>query len=315
MRNAIVTGANGFIGRFLVRELIRQNVEVTAIVRETTNDVDQIREITNKVVRCDLCNYSLLPKLIADRNIDCIFHIAWQGVSNQMAQDSEIQLMNIKATLDLLDAAHEMQIQTFVGAGSVHEVEALVEMNAEKPITNLGYMYKSAKIAAHFMGKAKAGNYGIRFFWPLINTYGEEEKSARLINTVIRKIYKGESPILSSGEQYYDFVHVSDVARALYLIAEKGIDGTNYIVGSGDAKPLKDFLEIVGSTANQLNGHTAIPLGFGKIHSNVIYLPKSMFDISKLRADTGFVSQVSFEEGIRRTAEWIKKYDKNYEGD
>ena len=70
-------------------------------------------------------------------------------------------------------------------------------MNEDKVISNLGYMYKATKTAAHWIGKAKCGTYGIRFFWPLINTYGEEERSARLVNTIIRKVLHGESPDLS----------------------------------------------------------------------------------------------------------------------
>lgn len=45
------------------------------------------------------------------------------------------------------------------------------------------------------------------------------------MNMVIRNVFNGESPDLSSGEQYYDFVHVKDVAKALILIADKGVDG------------------------------------------------------------------------------------------
>ena len=70
--------------------------------------------------------------------------------------------------------------------------------------------------------------------------------------------------IYQHGNQYYDFVHVSDVARALILIAEKGVDGTNYTIGSGDAKPLKEFLKIVGQVANDLHGGEPVELGFGK---------------------------------------------------
>lgn len=149
-------------------------------------------------------------------------------------------------------------------------------------------MYKATKTAAHWIGKAKCGTYGIRFFWPLINTYGEEERSARLVNTIIRKVLHGESPDLSAGNQYYDFVHVSDVARALILIAEKGVDGTNYTIGSGDAKPLKEFLKIVGQVANDLHDGEPVELGFGKITSNVISLPITTFDVTKLYKDTGF---------------------------
>ena len=249
----------------------------------------------------------MLPDIIADRDIDAVFHIAWQGVSDQDARNEAIQMQNLQSTLDLIDAIHDMKIGCFIGCGSMHEAESLVEMSEDKVISNLGYMYKASKTAAHWMGKAKCGNYGIRFFWPLINTYGEEEKSARLVNTVIRKVFHGESPALSAGNQYYDFVHVSDVSRALILIAEKGVDGKNYTIGSGDAKPLKEFLKIVGQVANALHGGKQVELGFGKITSNVISLPAEIFDVTKLYKDTGFKPLISFKEGIERTARWIKE--------
>ena len=305
MRKAIVTGSTGFIGKFVVRELIKQGVQVYAMVWPDTSNAWIFSEGVEPFV-CSLADIKKLPQIIKDRDIDAVFHIAWQGVSDSDARCQEVQIKNLVSTLELIDAMHEMGIGTIVGCGSLHEAEAMVEMEQDKIVNNLGVYYKSMKTAAHWMGKAKSGNYGIRFFWPLINTYGEEERSARLVNTVIRKIFKGESPDLSVGDQYYDFVHVSDVAHALYLIAEKGIDGTNYTIGSGEAKPLKEFLKIVGKVANEMNGSN-IPLGFGKITSNVISLPKETFDVKKLKKDTGFEISIPFEEGIKRTALWIRK--------
>ena len=307
MKKAIVTGATGFIGKFLVRELVKQNIEVIAVVRKGTKNINTINTLPVKIVECNIADYCMLPDIIADRDIDTVFHIAWQGVSDQDARNETIQMQNLQSTLDLIDAMHAMEIDCFIGCGSMHEAESLVEMREDKVISNLGYMYKAAKTAAHWMGKAKCGAYGIRFFWPLINTYGEEEKSTRLVNTIIRKDLRGESPDLSAGNQYYDFVHISDVSRALILIAEKGVDGTNYTIGSGDAKPLKEFLKIVGQIANDLRGGDPIELGFGKITSNVIFLPISTFDVTKLYEDTGFKTLVPFKEGIERTARWIKE--------
>ena len=307
MKKVIVTGATGFIGRFLVRELVNQNVEVIAVVRKNSVSISSINNLPIKVVECDICNYNCLSSIIKERDIDTLFHTAWQGVSDRFAGDSTVQIKNLLATLDLIDEMQKMSIGCFVGCGSMHEVESFIEMKQDKVITNLGYMYKASKVAAHWMAKAKCGNYGIRFFWPLINTYGEEEKSARLINTVIRKIYKGESPEVSKGDQLYDFVHVSDVAKALCLIAEKGIDGSNYVIGSGEPRPIKEFLNTTAIIANKINGGTSIPVGFGKYNGDVISLPISTFDISKIQKDTGFIPQLSFEEGITTTALWIKE--------
>ncbi|MCM1111992.1 MAG: NAD-dependent epimerase/dehydratase family protein [Muribaculum sp.] len=305
MRKAIVTGATGFIGKFLTRELVNEQIETIAVIRTGSKNRENISNLPVRVIECDLMDLGRLPDMISDRDIDVVFHAAWQGVSDADIRNEDIQLQNVKATLDLIDAAHEMSIGTFVGCGSIHEAEAETEIANDKVVSNLGYMYKAAKTAAHWMGKAKAGNYGIRFFWPLINTYGEEENSARLINSVIRQIYDGISPKLSSGKQYYDFVHVCDVARAMRLIAEKGVNGTNYCIASGDAKPLREFLEVVGRVANELHGGTDVVLDFGQIVDNVVFLPKEIFDASKLKRDTGFEPVISFEEGIERTAKWI----------
>ena len=305
MKKANVNGATGFIGKFLVRDLVHAQVETIAVVRTGSKNIENIMHLPVRVVACDLSDLGRLPDLIPDRDIDAVFHIAWQGVSDMEARSQEIQIQNLQAVLNLIDAMHQMKIGTFVGAGSLSEAEAIVETREDKIISNLSYMYKASKTAAHWMGKAKAGDYGIRFFWPLINTYGEEEKSARLVNTVIRKIYAGDTPALSAGNQYYDFVHVCDVARAMRLIAEKGVDGTNYFIGSGDAKPLKEFLRIVGRVANELKGGTKIALGFGQITDHVVCLSKEVFDTAKLKKDTGFEIAIPFEEGIERTAKWI----------
>lgn len=305
MKKVIVTGATGFIGKFLVRELVKQNIETIAVVRKDTKNLNNITSLPIRIVPCNIENLHILPQLVLDRDIDTVFHIAWQGVSDADALSQAVQMQNLQSTLDLIDAMQEMGIETFIGAGSIHEAEALIEMAEDKVITNLGYMYKASKTAAHWMAKAKAGSYGIRFFWPLINTYGEEERSSRLVSTIIYKIFKGISPDLSLGNQYYDFVHVMDVAKALCLIADKGVDGRNYVIGSGNAKPLKEFLITVGEITNRLNGNTRVPLGFGKITNHVVFLPKETFDVTPLKRDTEFEPAISFEEGIERTARWI----------
>lgn len=303
MKKALVTGATGFVGKWVVKELINNGVEVIAVVREDSNKLSVLDNLAVRVIECNLNHFCNLPKLILDRDIDIIYNFAWQGVSDADIKDSIIQIQNLQATLDIIDAMITMGIKTFVGAGSLHEAEIQLEMTENKVISNLGYMYKAAKLAAHYMGKVKAGSNGIRFLWPVIsNTYGEGEKSGRLINMIIRKVLLGVSPDLTPGKQNYDFVHVSDVAHAFYLIGESGRDGSNYIIGSGYAKPLREFLSEVGRIANP-----DITLGFGNINSNVIYLPIETFDISNLVKDTGFKPKVSFEEGISRTVEWIKK--------
>lgn len=308
MRKVIITGATGFIGFNVLKELYANGVDIIAIVRCNSKNINKLSGYNVRIVECDLYDIESLADKILDKDIDAIYHFAWQGVSDDDLKKEKVQLSNIRATLNLIEVAHKLGIKTFIGAGSLHEAEAIEEMSCNKVISNLGFMYKSAKISAHYMGKAKAGAYGIRFFWPIItNTYGEGEKSGRLINTIIRKVLSGQSPDLSEGNQLYDFVHIKDTAKAFRLIGEKGIDGTNYIIGSGNPKPLKQYLQIVGDISNGYRHGEEIELGFGNIKSNVVFLQRKAFDTKELMEDLGFKPEISFEDGIRKTVEWIYK--------
>lgn len=305
MKKVLITGATGFIGSWVAKELLSHNVEVIAVVRENSNNLEKLSKLDIRIVPCNLDNLSSLPKMIMDKNIDTVYHFGWQGVSDADIKDANIQIGNVRATLELINSLPQIGCNTFIGAGSLHEIEAFYDMQENKVINNLGYMYKAAKVAAHWMGKAKAGAEGIRFFWPIIsNTYGAGEKSGRLINSVIRNIIQGKVPELSAGRQNYDFVYISDVAKAFYLIGEKGVSGSNYFIGSGDAKPLREYMDIVGEVTNRMNSSN-VEMGYGKISSDVVYLPLDVFNIEKLRNDTGYTIEVPFEEGIQRTVEWI----------
>lgn len=98
MKKAIVTGATGFIGKFLVRELVKQNVEVIAVVRRGTKNLNTINALPVKIVECNIADYHMLPDMIADRDIDVVFHIAWQGVSDLDARNEAIQMQNLQSS-------------------------------------------------------------------------------------------------------------------------------------------------------------------------------------------------------------------------
>lgn len=309
MSTVLVTGGTGFIGQALLRELLSHHDEILCLTHRNPSAYSicsQLNDIT--FIQCDLNENIHLSRFLPDVDIDAIYHLGWSGVSGKKAMDPYTQMNNMRFSLELLKYGISHNVSVFIGAGSFHEAEAQIEMASNKVIANLGYMYKAAKLATHWMLKSLAGHSNVRFFWPLISTYGEGENSKRLINSIIRSIYSGKTPKLTSGEQLYDYVHVSDVARALYLISKFGVDGSNYVISSGNPQPLRNFLNIVGDIANELN-NSHVSLGFGLSDSSAINLPRSFFE-TNLTRDTGFCPKVSFSEGIRRTALWIKQQEK-----
>ena len=306
MKKVLVTGATGFIGSNMVKRLCQDDIDVFAIVRPKSLNLNRIAGYNVKIIECDLNNMEKLYEKIKGKNIDTIFHFGWQGVYGVSLQDEVVQLKNVSDTLRLVDIAHTAGIHTFIGAGSIHETEAIVEMNKDKIVSNLGLMYKSAKLAAHYTAKAKCGNYGMKFFWPIItNTYGPGENSERLICSIIRNLLAGKTMELSQGNQLYDFIYIDDLVEAFYLIGKYGIDGNNYILGSGQPKPLKEWLLDLEKIVNEYVSNSYIKLAFGKKQGDVTYLCKQAFDISNIEKDMEFKAQTSFEEGIRMTVQYM----------
>ena len=161
----------------------------------------------------------------------------------------------------------------------------------------MAYIYGMGKHIAHCMCKSVAADIGIELLWPMItNAYGVGEVSPRFVNTTLRKMINGELLQFTSATQNYDFVYVTDVAKAFYLIAKKGKPFCEYMIGSGNAKPLKEFIvEMKQSCAPEAE------LIFGDIPFTGTNMELSVFDISNTYNDTGYKPEVDFATGSKMT--------------
>ena len=304
MRHAIVTGANGFIGSNTVKYLVRQGVKVTALIHDGHGDNLPDSDL---VETCDfeLENIKAVKEKLTVGDYDIFYHFAWNGSAGEARANTKLQLSNAQWTLEALELAHEVGCKRFVCAGSImeHETVAAAYTQGNKP--GLGYIYGGGKLIAHVMCMSMAAKLGIELVWPEItNAYGVGEVSPRMVNTTIRKCIHGEAPQFTAGTQNYDFVYIDDVARAFYLIGEKGKPFHEYLIGSSTARPLKEFLlEMKSSIAPNLD------FIFGDIPFTGINLPLSRFDCSETEKDTGFRAEVSFAEGTKRTMAWLKEME------
>lgn len=300
MKRVIVTGANGFIGGAVTKELIEHGIEVIAL------DVSNSNLPTSKLLDFHLFNLENIMELssiLNNKNVDTFFHFAWAGSAGESRADTALQLKNALWTIECLKLAKEIGCTRFVNAGSIMEIETIKAVFNAGNRPGLGYIYGSGKLVAHAMCKAIAADIGIDLIWAMItNAYGVGEKSPRLVNTTIQKCIQNISPQFTSGIQNYDFVYIDDVAKAFRLIGENGKPFNEYLIGSSHAKPLKDFLlEMKAAIAPDLE------FLFGDVTYTGINLSLDDFDCSKTEIDTGFKAEVSFEEGCRRTRDWWLK--------
>jgi nucleoside-diphosphate-sugar epimerase len=299
MKKVIVSGANGFVGGAVVRELIAHGIEVVALVHEgNRSHLPESDQLT--VCPFDLKQAEKAKDALAGCKADTFYHFAWAGSAGAQRADTALQLANAQWTVDCLRLAKEVGCTRFVNAGSIMELETIKATWKDGNRPGLGYVYGSGKLVAHTMCKAVAADIGMELVWALItNAYGVGEKSPRMVNTTIQKCIRGEAPQFTAGTQNYDFVYIDDVARAFRMIGEKGKPFCEYLIGSSHAKPLKEFLlEMKASIAPDLD------FIFGDIPFTGVNQPLEEFDCTKTEEDTGFRAQVSFAEGCRRTRDW-----------
>lgn len=303
MKKALVTGANGFIGSLLVEELLKNSVEVIAADLHGHND--RIPSWA-RFVDFDMHNCKALAEKIHDRDIDAIFHMAWAGSSGPMRGDYALQLDNVKCTCDVVKVAAEVGIKRFVGAGTLAQLDGLNYIPENSSTPNLVSCYGSAKTAAQFMSKAAANSVGIEHIWCYIsNIYGVGDTTNNFINFACRKMMNGERASFTAGEHNYDFVYITDTIKGLYLCGENGKPNYSYYIGSGKARKLKAFIEIMRNNIDR-----DIPLFLGDIPFNGVSLPLEEFSCENIKKDTSYSAEVDFEDGIKRTIEWLREIEK-----
>lgn len=304
MKKALVTGANGFIGSWLLKELSSKGISVIAVVKGKDADVSSICHLPNVRIICfDMSEIKQIDQHISDRDIDVFYHLAWVGSSGQLRSDYELQLLNAKYTVDAVNAAAALECKRFVGAGTLAELDcnAYIMKDGSTPLAVS--CYGTAKIASHFMSKAECNRLGIEHVWAyLSNTYGEGNRTQNFVNFASNLMLSGKRAAFTSGEQPYDFVHASDNANALYLLGEKGKAFHGYYIGSTKPAPLKEFIYKIRDAIDP-----TIQLYLGEVNFNGVMQPASVFDCSQLVKDTGYQPKVSFEDGIKRTIGWLKE--------
>ena len=301
MENVIITGADGFVGSYTVNYFLEQGCRVLALdMGEKPNRLGEHPLLP--YAHCDISDAAALEAAAQSGNYDTFIHFAWAGSAGPARVDYNLQMKNALTTVECLKTAKKLGCKRFVCAGSImeKEVEAAVHDQGSRP--GMGYIYGMGKHIAHCLCKSVAADIGIELVWPMItNAYGAGELSPRFVNTTIRKIIQGEPLQFTSGTQSYDFVYVTDVARAFYLIAKNGRPFCEYMIGSSTARPLKEFIiEMVRSLAPDRQ-----PI-FSDIPFTGTNMPLSTFDCTDTERDCGFRAEVSFAEGTRMTMDWLK---------
>lgn len=303
MQKVVITGTTGMIGHTLVEYLLNRNIEVLAIIREKTNR--KINLPNNKLLKIVECNLENLCNLeVKENDYDTFFHFAWAGTIGDERNDKCLQELNVKYTLDAVKLAKKLGCKTFIGAGSQAEFGRVEGIISEDIIPKPENEYGKAKLIAGEKSRKLANQYNIKHIWTRIfSVYGPYDKMQTMVmNTIKTMIEENESPLYTKGEQMWDYIYSEDVAKAFYLIANKGKPNETYCIAYGEAHKLYTYIEKI---KNNINPN--IKLKLGEIPYPKDQVMNLSVNIDKLKKDTGFIPEIDFKEGIRRTINWYKR--------
>lgn len=303
MKRVVITGVTSMIGWALAQECIKENVEVFGIIRKNSLRIKRLADCQGiHLVECELEELHRLSELIAV-TCDTFYHIAWGNTGKNRNKSTELQSRNIGYTLEAVKAAKMLGCTRFIGAGSQAEYGPLnAEMIGPDSPVRPNTPYGASKLAAGQLSAMLCREMGIEHIWPRIfSVYGIYEKETTMVASSIRKMLKGFPAEFTPACQRWDYLYSKDAGRAFYLLGCKGVSGRIYCVGSGTARPLKEYIQIMA----EVTGARDVRIGAMPYSSEGVM--NLCADINSLTEDTGFVPAYTFEEGIRETIAWIEE--------
>jgi UDP-glucose 4-epimerase len=295
MRLAIL-GATGFLGRNVVRHAISCGHHVVAPVRKDSlaEHCELLRSFGADVVVGGSLEESFSKGQILDESpIETLIDCSWAGVGNAF-RNSRSQFDNLTRSFDNMMFIRKVGVKHYIGIGSQAEykrVDApLTERHDLEPTT----MYGAAKVANFHLTQALAKSFDIEHTWVRVfSLYGAGDSDSWVLNSLISSLLQGRQIPLTEGDQIWDYLHVSDAARAIVLLAEnqKGAGPVN--LGSGTGESLRKLLQTVGAIT--LPGKELVFGGEPYRNDQVMHLEA---DISYLKSLVEWSPLINWVDGV-----------------
>jgi dTDP-glucose 4,6-dehydratase len=330
-RTCLITGADGFMGSHLTEALVGIGAGVHAFVRATSsgalNNISHLRGLM-KVHFADLTDRAsvdyLMKELREAPDKPYVFHLGAQAhVGESWHRPYETVMTNTIGTLNLLQSIidNEVELEKFDTAGTSEEYgnvredvrhhhdfdEAGSLILHERSPVNPKSIYATAKVAADFLTMNYFDAYGVPgVVTRMFNNYGPRQNPRYVTGTIITQALEREVVELGQLDPLRDFCYCTDGVRGHLTVAASGRPGDVYVYGQGSNISMADWADLILRTGKELGywGDREIVSTAARYRPGASDVMALRVGHEKLTAETGWMPQVSWEEGVAKTIQW-----------
>lgn len=304
---ALIIGAAGFVGGYLIRELKAAGWEVHA----TCLPNEEIKEEC-PVHILDILKKEDISPLLDDIKPDIVYHLAAQSsVSVSWKRPQLTAEINVVGSINVLEAVRDAEKKdirlVLIGSGEEYGYirEGACPLSESEPL-NPGNIYAATKACQDMLGKIYTRAYKMDIIMVrAFNHSGPAQSNIFVISDFCRQIAEIEKgmkePVISVGNlsAKRDFTDVRDVVRAYRLLGEKGVSGNVYNVGRGKAVEIQYILDTALSYADK-----PIEVKQDPARMRASDIPLIEPDVSHIHEDTGWSAEITMEQTIKDTLDY-----------
>jgi nucleoside-diphosphate-sugar epimerase len=304
--NVLVTGANGFTGSHITRELVRNGARVRALVKNggmVSNLLDIRKKIS--IYSGDICDItSLFPAM---EGVDYVFHPAAIVPVLEARQSPQACLqVNVLGSYNVAYAATKtgvkrmLHISTCHVYGNTKDVELPIkESVTPRPVD----LYSASKYSAEICLRPFLDQDFPVIFTRAFAMYGPCQREQYFIPRVITQLLSGVVPRLGTPDSTRDYCFIEDVARGYLLALEKGIPGQVYHLSSQKEVVIGDIYKLI---VRLMGKEDVEPQWNATTRTQEIM--RLSGDSSKARKEFGWAPTIGLEDGLGRTIQWWRDH-------
>jgi nucleoside-diphosphate-sugar epimerase len=295
----LVTGANGFIGSHVCRDLLARGAEVRA-ARRPGSDCGRLPEPSPQLewVDGDLLSASESVLARIGKDVAACIHLAWGVVPGQYLTAAANEDYRA-GSLRLFSVLAGQGCRRITGVGTCFEYEQASEPLDESARLHPLTPYARAKLSTYLGAEALFRGSDTAFAWArLFYLYGPWEDPRRLVPEVTLKLLRGERAAVTSGLQVRDFLHVADTAKGLVDVSLSQLRGPVNI-GSGEPVRVSEVVHAIGVITGR-----ADLIDVGGRAGNLVDPPYVCADNRRLRNEAGWRPRYGLLDGLEQTIAW-----------